>query len=101
MEEHNKQDQIPLQDMTKTKYDGQLFGSKNGNESKWCCAKCCTLKRYIIAVLALLGFANVYALRVNLSVALVAMTSNTMVLKDGKLIEVGIQRIMQLIVLFH
>ena len=87
--------------MTKTIYDEELFASKNGNESKWCCCKPFTFKRYIIAVLVLLGIANVYALRVNLSVALVAMTSNTMVLKDGKLIEVGIQRIMQLIVLFH
>ncbi|XP_076438651.1 sialin-like [Babylonia areolata] len=33
-------------------------------------------KRYVIAVLAFLGFANIYALRVNLSVAIVSMTSN-------------------------
>lgn len=33
-------------------------------------------KRYLIAVLAFFGFANVYALRVNLSVAIVVMTSN-------------------------
>ena len=78
--------------MTKTKYDGQLFGSKNGNESKRCCAK-----RYIIAVLGLLGFANMYALRSNLSVALVAMTSNITVLKDGKLVEVSVQLIVQLV----
>ncbi|KAF4524837.1 hypothetical protein B566_EDAN014320 [Ephemera danica] len=32
--------------------------------------------RYVVAVLAFLGFCNVYALRVNLSVAIVAMTSN-------------------------
>ena len=84
--------------MTKTIYDEESFASKNGNESKWCCCKPFTFgKRYVIAVLGLLGIANVYALRVNLSVALVAMTSNTMVLKDGKLIEVGIQRIVQLV----
>lgn len=33
-------------------------------------------KRYLIAILAFFGFANVYALRVNLSVAIVVMTSN-------------------------
>lgn len=33
-------------------------------------------KRYLIAVFAFFGFANVYALRVNLSVAIVVMTSN-------------------------
>ncbi|KAG8251340.1 hypothetical protein J6590_081977 [Homalodisca vitripennis] len=33
-------------------------------------------KRYLIAFLAFFGFANIYALRVNLSVAIVAMTSN-------------------------
>lgn len=31
-------------------------------------------KRYILAGMAFLGFANVYALRVNLSVAIVSMT---------------------------
>ncbi|CAG0884828.1 unnamed protein product [Darwinula stevensoni] len=33
-------------------------------------------KRYIVAVLAFLGFCNVYMLRVNLSIAIVAMTNN-------------------------
>ncbi|XP_067000877.2 sialin [Anabrus simplex] len=33
-------------------------------------------RRYIVAFLAFLGFFNVYALRVNLSVAIVAMTAN-------------------------
>ncbi|ESO88514.1 hypothetical protein LOTGIDRAFT_126078 [Lottia gigantea] len=33
-------------------------------------------KRYLVSFMAFLGFANVYALRVNLSVAIVAMTSN-------------------------
>lgn len=33
-------------------------------------------KRYLIAFLAFFGFANIYALRVNLSVAIVVMTSN-------------------------
>lgn len=33
-------------------------------------------KRYLIAILGFLGFANIYALRVNMSVAIVSMTSN-------------------------
>ena len=33
-------------------------------------------KRYLLAILSFFGFLNVYALRVNLSVALVAMVSN-------------------------
>ena len=32
-------------------------------------------KRHVLMIIALLGFANVYALRVNLSVALVAMVN--------------------------
>jgi len=32
-------------------------------------------RRYVVAFLAFLGFFNVYALRVNLSVAIVAMTA--------------------------
>ena len=34
-------------------------------------------KRHVLVVLGMLGFANVYALRVNLSVALVAMVNST------------------------
>jgi len=39
---------------------------------------CCSYlpKRYLVALLSFLGFVNVYSLRVNLSVALVAMVSN-------------------------
>lgn len=33
-------------------------------------------RRYIVVVLAFFGFFNVYSLRVNLSVAIVAMTEN-------------------------
>ncbi|XP_066917804.1 sialin-like [Clytia hemisphaerica] len=39
-----------------------------------CCA--CLPKRYLVAIMAFFGFVNVYALRVNLSVAMVAMVSN-------------------------
>ena len=44
----------------------------------------CMPKRYMLAILSFFGFFNVYCLRVNLSVALVAMTNNhTMVRYDG------------------
>ena len=36
----------------------------------------CFPKRYLVALLSFFGFLNVYSLRVNLSVALVAMVSN-------------------------
>ncbi|XP_075232404.1 vesicular glutamate transporter 1-like isoform X2 [Lycorma delicatula] len=37
-------------------------------------------RRYLVAILGFLGFANIYALRVNLSVAIIAMTSNQTVI---------------------
>lgn len=37
----------------------------------------CLKSRYILGILGFLGFANVYAMRVNLSVAIVAMVNNT------------------------
>uniref|UniRef100_A0A1B6DA23 Sialin n=1 Tax=Clastoptera arizonana TaxID=38151 RepID=A0A1B6DA23_9HEMI len=40
-------------------------------------------KRYCIAILGFLGFANIYALRVNMSVAIVSMTSNRTLLTNG------------------
>ncbi|CAB3387735.1 Hypothetical predicted protein [Cloeon dipterum] len=50
---------------------------------------CCSMpRRYLVAFLAFLGFWNVYALRVNLSVAIVAMTSNyTVTLDNGTVIQ--------------
>jgi MFS transporter, ACS family, solute carrier family 17 (sodium-dependent inorganic phosphate cotransporter), other len=45
----------------------------------------------LVAFLAFLGFWNVYALRVNLSVAIVAMTSNyTVHLDNGTTIQVRV-----------
>ena len=44
----------------------------------------CLPKRYVLALLSFFGFFNVYCLRVDLSVALVAMTTNyTRVRSDG------------------
>ncbi|XP_070534945.1 vesicular glutamate transporter 1-like [Ptychodera flava] len=41
-------------------------------------------KRYILTFMAFLGFCNIYSLRVNLSVAIVAMTSNKTVTKGNE-----------------
>ncbi|GFR81804.1 vesicular glutamate transporter [Elysia marginata] len=48
-------------------------------------------KRYIIAIMAFLGFANIYALRVNLSVAIVAMTTNRSAYINGTLVTIAAQ----------
>lgn len=40
-------------------------------------------RRYVVVFLAFLGFFNVYSLRVNLSVAIVAMTENRTVIDDA------------------
>jgi len=41
----------------------------------------CMKARYVMAFMGFLGFANVYAMRVNLSVAIVAMVNNTAIPK--------------------
>jgi len=46
-------------------------------------------RRYLVALLAFFGFMNVYSLRVNLSVAIVAMNSTyTVILPNGTEIQV-------------
>ena len=89
MEEDNSRAKIPLQD--RTTYDDQLFNSAdttaNGDSNRR--KRLLFPKRYKISILALLGFCNVYALRVNLSVALVAMVAKNRVTDaDGKVVEV-------------
>ena len=69
-------------------YDNQLFGEGKAKEKCCACCHCPPPKRYIVAILGLFGFANVYALRVNLSVALVAMVSNHTIYKNGSWVEV-------------
>lgn len=55
--------------------------------SKW---KIWCHRRYVVAVLAFFGFWNVYALRVNLSIAIVAMTSDRHeTLDNGTTINIG------------
>ncbi|XP_065056228.1 vesicular glutamate transporter 2.1-like isoform X3 [Rhopilema esculentum] len=46
------------------------------NRKKWRVTCSWLPKRYLLAILSFLGFLNLYSLRVNLSVALVAMVSN-------------------------
>ena len=55
-----------------------LSSQRPQNSSLWR-SNCfpCVPKRYIIAMLAFLGFLNVYALRVNLSMAIVVMINDT------------------------
>lgn len=40
-------------------------------------------KRYILLLMIFSGFVNIYAMRVNLNVALVAMVNNQIVLQQG------------------
>ena len=54
---------------------------ENHNPIECCCSY--LPKRYLVAILSFLGFVNVYALRVNLSVALVAMTTNKTEWRNG------------------
>ncbi|MCP9266148.1 Sialin [Dirofilaria immitis] len=42
-------------------------------------SKCYLQRRYLVVALAFLGFANIYAMRANLSVAIVQMTSDTVI----------------------
>lgn len=44
-------------------------------------------RRYMIAILAFFGFFNIYSLRVNLSIAIVAMTENRTILHANGSIE--------------
>ena len=47
-------------------------------------------RRFVVAILAFFGFVNVYMLRVNLSIAVVAMTSNkTRMLRNGTEVNVS------------
>ncbi|XP_032230700.2 sialin [Nematostella vectensis] len=85
-----------LQNLSNIPYDDQLFNASHRSAKPLSPSdqSCCDgkgfhmhPKRYLVAVLALLGFANVYGMRVNLSVALVAMVSNHTRLRDGKWVD--------------
>ena len=53
-----------------------------------CNAICFLPKRYMVAMLSFLGFANIYAMRVNLSVAIAVMVANQTVIQDGNEVQV-------------
>ena len=52
-----------------------VFKDGHNNPGNVCCS--CKYTRYVMALLAFVGFVNVYALRVNLSVAIVQMDADT------------------------
>lgn len=57
------------------------------NPSPWSTG-CFIPVRYMVGVFLMFGYANVYALRVNLSVAIVVMVENHTVSKDNREIQV-------------
>lgn len=84
MEGEENKETIPLKERKIN--DGQSSNaSVNGDNTEDECQGSLFSKRYLISILALLGFCNVYALRVNLSVALVAMVTKS---TEGKNVEV-------------
>lgn len=91
MEGDKSEEKISLQE--RKTYDDQLFSTGQtelfGEDSGRKCNCSPFSKRYIISILALLGFCNVYALRVNLSVALVAMVAKSYTYKEGRKVEVS------------
>ena len=51
-------------------------------------ARCCPSVRYMIGAFLMLGFANVYAMRVNLSMGLAVMVADLTVVRGGKEVQV-------------
>ena len=47
----------------------------------------CSFLFQILAIMGFLGFANVYAMRVNLSVAIVAMVNNTAIARNTSIVD--------------
>lgn len=66
-------DQSPLSPEENNEDTGRLVDQNAlSKETKWF-----TSARYVLVFMACLGFANVYAMRVNLSVAIVSMVNQT------------------------
>ena len=65
----------------------EMTHGKEVTQSERTCT-CFLRKRYLVAMLSFLGFANIYAMRVNLSMAIAVMVANQTVIKDGKEIQV-------------
>ena len=53
-----------------------------------CKAKCFIPVRYLVGVFLMFGYANLYALRVNLSIALAVMVGNHTVFRDNREMQV-------------
>lgn len=64
----------------------EFFGEDFGRK----CNCLLFLKRYIIFILVLFGFCNVYVLRVNFSVVLVVMVVKSWIYKEGRKVEVSL-----------
>ena len=79
----NRLRELTLQSACKThlmEEEEVLLGRPRQSRSRVCLGRdCfpCVPARYVLAVLSSLGFLNVYALRVNLSVAMVEMDNDT------------------------
>ena len=55
-----------------------------------CKANCFIPARYLVGVFLMFGYANLYALRVNLSMALAVMVGNHTVFRDNREIQVNL-----------
>ena len=73
---------------TSTNGKGDSKVTQSGNPCP-CHTRCCLPVRYMIGSFLMLGYANVYAMRVNLSVALAVMVANHSVISDGKQAQVN------------
>ncbi|XP_027054875.1 sialin-like isoform X1 [Pocillopora damicornis] len=63
-----------------------IGGVENDKDVTQTC-RCCLPLRYVIGIFLMFGFTNVYAMRVNLSVALAVMVGNQTLMKGGMEIE--------------
>ncbi|XP_013392278.1 vesicular glutamate transporter 3 [Lingula anatina] len=90
MDETLKKRSVPLQDVT-SESDAEerraISSSKHSDQEQSVCCQF-MMKRYVVAVMAFLGFFNVYALRVNLSIAVVAMLSNRTEVVNGTVVQI-------------
>ena len=76
--------QLDDKDNVSSILDDQYSTSPTGKESKQNTTAVVSFpKRYILLLMIFIGFVNIYAMRVNLNVALVAMVNNQTVIRRG------------------
>ena len=63
--------------------EGFLSAEKTGKQEKTRRESAGVPKRYILLLMTFIGFVNIYAMRVNLNVALVAMVNNQTIIRQG------------------